>query len=136
MTSANNGMNTHAPTTEHETTTAVTPLTDNRRHDGRVGTRCKAKPGCSPPGYPPRRLLIIVDWSVNRFACVQRSTCTSCRIPSHASVKEMSLGECPERKCPFPGGQCPYPDVLVLSTEIVDGRRRVLHLYDGRARRG
>jgi len=27
-------------------------------------TICKAKPVWSPPGYPPRRLLIIVDWSV------------------------------------------------------------------------
>jgi len=52
-----------------------------------VNYRRKAKPGCSPPGYPPRRLLIIVDWSVNWFACVQRSTCTSCRISSHVSGK-------------------------------------------------
>jgi len=44
----------------------------------------KAKPDCSPPGYPPRRLLII--------ACVQRSTCTYCSIPSLASVGKMPEG--------------------------------------------
>jgi len=43
-------------------------------------TRCKVKPECSPPGYTLRHVLIIVNWSVNWFACVQRSTCTSCRI--------------------------------------------------------
>ena len=47
--------------------------------------RCKAKPDCSPPGYPPRRQLIIVKWSVNWFAYVLRSTCTCCRIPSQAN---------------------------------------------------
>jgi len=31
----------------------------------------------SPPGYPPSRVLIVVNW----FACVQRSTCTSYRTP-------------------------------------------------------
>jgi len=60
-----------------------------------ITTRCKPKPGCSPPGYPPRRLLIIVDWSINWFVCVQRSTCTSCCIQSHASIREMSEGKCP-----------------------------------------
>ena len=39
----------------------------------------------SPPSYPPRHLLIIVNWSVNWYACIQRSTCTSCRIQSHAN---------------------------------------------------
>jgi len=54
---------------------------------------CKAKPDCSPPGgYPPHRLLIINRWA-NWFACVRRSTCTSCRISSHASVGKMSEGE-------------------------------------------
>ena len=43
------------------------------------------KTRCSPPGYPPRHLLIIVNWSVNWYACIQRSTCTSCRIQSHAN---------------------------------------------------
>ena len=33
----------------------------------------------------PHHLLILVDWSGIRYACVQRSTCTSCRIPSHAN---------------------------------------------------
>jgi len=45
------------------------------------------------PAVPLRRLLIIVDWSVNGFACVQRSSCTFCRIPSNASVREMSEGK-------------------------------------------
>ena len=44
-------------------------------------TRCTAKPDCNPPGYLPSCLLITVNWSVNCFACVQRSTCTSCRTP-------------------------------------------------------
>ena len=52
-------------------------------------TRCKAKPDCSPPDYSPSRLLIIVNWSVSWFRCVQHSTCTSCRTPpsgeSHAN---------------------------------------------------
>jgi len=39
----------------------------------------------SPPGCPPRHLLIIVNCSVNWFAYVQRSTCTSCHIQSHAN---------------------------------------------------
>jgi len=57
------------------------------------------EPGCSPPGYPPRRrLLIIVDWSVNWFARVQRRTYTSYRILSHASVREMSEGENSKRE--------------------------------------
>ena len=51
---------------------------------------CKAKPDCSPPGgYPPHRLLVINRWA-NWFVCVRRSTCTSCRISSHASVGKMS----------------------------------------------
>jgi len=49
-------------------------------------TRCKAKPGCSPPGYPPSRLLIIANWSLNWFACVQRSTCTPCRTPPSSDL--------------------------------------------------
>ena len=46
-----------------------------------IFTKCKAKPDCSQPGYPPSRLLIIVNCSVIWFACIQRSTCTSCRTP-------------------------------------------------------
>ena len=45
---------------------------------------CKAKRECSPPGCAPRRLLIVVNWSVNWFACVQRRNCTSCRMPPSA----------------------------------------------------
>jgi len=67
-----------------------------------VGTRGKENPACIPPGYTPRHLLIIVDLSVNRFACVQRSICTSCLIPSHASVGEMYEGKMSRGKCPFP----------------------------------
>jgi len=51
-------------------------------------TRCKARLGCSPP-----RLLIIVDSSVNWFACVQRE----CQINVWG------------RKVRFHGGgQCPF----------------------------
>lgn len=38
----------------------------------------------SPPGYSPNYLLIIVKRWVIWFACVQRSTWTSCRTPSSA----------------------------------------------------
>ena len=38
---------------------------------GDIRTRSKAKPVGTPPGYPTSRLLISVNWSVNRFACVQ-----------------------------------------------------------------
>jgi len=31
---------------------------------GTLLTRCKAKPDCSTPGYPRRRLLIIVNWRI------------------------------------------------------------------------
>jgi len=41
----------------------------------------RQKPDCSPPGYPHSRLLVIVSWSVNWFACVHPSTFTSCRTP-------------------------------------------------------
>jgi len=40
-----------------------------------------AKPVGSPLGYAPSRLLAVVNWSVNLFACVQCSTCTFCRTP-------------------------------------------------------
>jgi len=30
--------------------------------------------------------------------------------------------------CPFPGSHCPFPGILVLSTEVVDGQPHVLHL--------
>jgi len=43
-------------------------------------------------------------------------------------------GKCPRGKCP--GGKCPFPGVLVWSTKLVDGRTRVLSLYNGRAHRG
>ena len=74
-------------------------------------TRCKAKPGCSPSGDPPR-LLIIVDSSVNWFSCVHAAF-------AHLVVsRRMRMS----RKCvregerPFPGGgQCLFPSLLVLS---------------------
>ena len=50
-----------------------------------IGLTRYKKPDRSPPGYPPCRLLIIVNCQVNWFACVQRSTCTSCRILSLAN---------------------------------------------------
>jgi len=40
----------------------------------------------------------------------------------------MSEGKCSGSKCLLPGGQCPFIGVLVLSTDIVDGRPRVLRL--------
>jgi len=110
---------------------------------------CKAKPDCSPPGgYPPHRLLIINRWA-NWSACVRRSTCTSCRISSHASVGkmsevgyfragnvrggmsegEMSEGGIMRGEMSVPKqGQCLFRGVLVLSAETVVGRRRVLYL--------
>ena len=50
----------------------------------------QGKPVGSPPGYPPRLLLIgqltgspASIESVNWFTCIQRSSCTSCRtLPS------------------------------------------------------
>jgi len=55
---------------------------------------------------------VIVNWSVNLYACVQHSTCSSCRIPSHANptlriIKARSIG-------------------VVNKTKLVDGRPRVL----------
>jgi len=70
-------------------------------------TRCKARLGCSPP-----RLLIIVDSSVNWFACVQRE----CQINVWG------------RKVRFHGGG----NVRSRCTGVVNrnrrGRPRVLHL--------
>jgi len=77
-------------------------------------TRCKARLGCSPP-----RLLIIVDSSVNWFACVQRE----CQINVWG------------RKVRFHGGAMSVHGVLVLSTEIV-AVDLVYYTYDGRARPG
>ena len=72
------------------------------KHIKHMQTRCKAKPDCSPPGYSPRRLLII--------ACVQRSTCTYCSIPSHASVGENARGgKCPWENIRSQGAQCSFP---------------------------
>jgi len=44
-------------------------------------TSCQAKPDCSLPGCPPRRLLTIVNWSVNWFACVNRIRQLVCLHP-------------------------------------------------------
>jgi len=86
-------------------------------------TRCNAKPDCSPPGYPSRRLLIIANWSVGWSACVQRSTCTSGRIPSQANpilwiekMRPSSVYWCGQQ-----------------NSSTVD---LVYYTYDGRARRG
>jgi len=72
-------------------------------------TRCEAKPDCSPPGYPPRCLLIIVNCWGNWFACVQCNTCTSCRIPSHTNIRKMY-----ER---YQGGQCPFSRYKATNSE-------------------
>ena len=67
----------------------------------------------------PHCLLIIVNWSVYWYARVQRSTCTSWRIPSHANptlriVKaEIDLSR---------------HGLLAWWTKLVDGRHRTLHL--------
>ena len=92
-------------------------------------TRCKAKPGCSPPGYPPHRLLIIVDWSVNWFACIQRSTCTSCRIPSHASVKKMPEGEMTTGENVCSQGVSVVPRCTGVVSRNYCSRPRVLHFW-------
>jgi len=67
----------------------------------------KAKPNCTPPGYAPHRLLIIVGEVI--VAYVQRSTCISCRIPSHASIGGKYEGGSSEGKCPFPGVSVRFP---------------------------
>jgi len=73
---------------------------------------------CSPPGNPPRRLLIINNWSVNWHACVQRSACTSCRISSHAN---QSCG-LTKQKLACRGTARQVVGVLVSSTSLVDRR--------------
>ena len=99
-------------------------------------TRCKTKPDCSPPCFHPRRLLIIANWWGSGFAWVQRSTCTSCRIPSHASVWKMSKEEMSS------GGNVRSKGGSVRFPAYWCGQRKsstvvfVHHTYDGRARRG
>jgi len=46
-----------------------------------MSTTCKAYPEYNPLGCTLCRLLVIVNWWGKWFAYVQRSTCTSCRIP-------------------------------------------------------
>ena len=84
--------------------------------------RCKAKPGCSPRRYTPRRLLVIVNWSPTFSAAlallvVSRRTRTQC---------------CGFKKQKFADRGVPRQvvGVLVCSTKLVDGRgrSRVLHL--------
>jgi len=45
-------------------------------------TRCTAKPDCSPPGYPPRHLLIGVIWSVNFPSVLWR-----CRLGGRKGIR-------------------------------------------------
>ena len=47
-------------------------------------TRCKPKPDCSPPGYPPRLLLITVNWSVGSPASIE-----SINLPVPTSVQQL-----------------------------------------------
>jgi len=35
-------------------------------------TKLDIRPDCSLPGYPPSRLLVLVNWLINWFACVHR----------------------------------------------------------------
>jgi len=58
-------------------------------------TRCKPKPGCSPTGYPPRRLLIIVECQLTGL------------LPSSAALALLVVsrrtrvsGKCLRGKCP------------------------------------
>ena len=74
-----------------------------------INTRCKAKPDGSPPAYPPPPVNY---WSVNWYACVQRSTCTSCRIPSHANPTLRIIAEI----------ELPWHGLLAWST--INARRR------------
>ena len=66
-----------------------------------------------------QRPLIAVNWSVNLHACVQRSTCISCRISSHAN---------PALPIVQAEIDLPLHGLLAWSTKLVDGRPRVLHL--------
>ena len=105
----------HAHTVTHRHTT----------HVRSVGTRCKAKPDCSPPGH--RHLSIIVTCSVYWFACFSyRSTCTSCRILSHTNPirgsKKQKFVCC---------GTLYWCDQQHSSTVDL-----VYYIYDVRARRG
>ena len=95
-------------------------------------TSCKPKPGCSPTGYPPRRLLIIVECQLTGL--LPSSAALALLVVSRRTrVSGKCLrGKCPG-ECPFPGGQCPFPGVLVLSAAIVDGRPRVLHVRQSSA---
>ena len=74
-----------------------------------INTRCKAKPDGSPPAYPPPPVNY---WSVNWYACVQRSTCTSCRIPSHVNPTLRIIAEI----------ELPWHGLLAWST--INARRR------------
>jgi len=42
----------------------------------------KGKADCSPPSYLPKRLLILVNWSVNCFACTHRISYLACLLPA------------------------------------------------------
>jgi len=54
-------------------------------------TRCKAKPAGNPPAYPPHRLLIIVNWSVDWFACVRPVTSAKHK-PSSPALRAERVG--------------------------------------------
>jgi len=83
-----------------------------------------------PTGYPPHCLLIILNWLVTWIACVQRSTCTSCRIRSHASVRGMSEGEMSRGEMSVPRGSMSVPQYGQQKLSTFD---LVYYTYEGRA---
>ena len=83
-----------------------------------------------PTGYPPHCLLIILNWLVTWIACVQRSTCTSGRIRSHASVRGMSEGEMSRGEMSVPRGSMSVPQYGQQKLSTFD---LVYYTYEGRA---
>jgi len=75
-------------------------------------TRCNAKPDCSPLGYPPR--LLLINWSVNWFVCVQCSTCTRTQPCGLNTPRKSSVYWCGQQN----------PSTVDLLCYTYDGRVR------------
>jgi len=65
------------------TTNRMTVVQSYIAGNDQLETRCKSKLVGSPPAYPPRRPLIIVNWSVNWLACVRRVRKFVCLLPAY-----------------------------------------------------
>jgi len=87
----------------------------------------------SPPGYPPSRLLIIVDGQLIGSPACSAALALLVIFRRTRVLRKCRKGECPggnRNVRSFQRGQCQFHGVLMLSTESVD------HVYYGRARRG